>query len=310
MPWWRSLLRYWKPFLTVLVLPVAGNVFAGELRDLVYTGFGWKDPAHYLWWTTGIAGALVLAMSAVAVLVGRDLFRPHNIALGPRRNPHPHPHVVLFLSNLNTAHGRFDAGVPDGLSLSGDLDADLRELVRRKNPKDLRHGEAAVRWPWEMSLRGLFQHRGALRSVTLVCSRESLVQAHWFARLLTDRYAAAFPHLLNPDHVRLLVRAGRSVALSACPTTGEGCAGDPAVMAWDFEDYDELYGGLVAMMDQFAREGTRDTDVMVDVTGGQKPNSVVGALLTVNRRAKFQYVQTNTPNEVIAYDLMTDPVGN
>lgn len=43
--------------------------------------------------------------------------------------------------------------------------------------------------------------------------------------------------------------------------------------------------------------------------GRQGDLPVVGALLTVNRRAKFQYVQTNTPCEVISYDLMTDPVG-
>jgi len=49
--------------------------------------------------------------------------------------------------------------------------------------------------------------------------------------------------------------------------------------------------------------------VILDVTGGQKPNSVVVALLTVNRRAKFQYVQTAGRHAVIADDLVTDVVG-
>jgi len=278
----------WKAFVTLLFLPVIGNVFAGELRDLVYTGFGWKEPAGYLMWTTLVSGGLLLASVFVAVAFGRELFRPRDVAIGARKTAAPHPHVVVFLSALDP-RGTFVEGVPDGLALTTDLSADLEEMVRRK---------PAIRWPREMPLRGLYHHREALTSVTLICSKESLPQAGWFVALL-GRYAAAFPRLTS-DACRLLLHSGVRVPVSAAP---------PADASWDFEDYQQLFDGLNRMMGRFARAGVREPDVMLDVTGGQKTNTVVGAILTVNRRSKFQYVQTNPPHAVIAYDLVADTAG-
>lgn len=248
------LARNWngKAFVTLLFLPIIGNVFAGEFRDWVYTGFGWKEPAEYLIYTTLVSGVLLLASVFVAVAFGRELFRPRDVA-------------------------------------TGDLDADLAEMGRRK---------PGIRWPWEMPLRGLSHHREALASVTLVCSAESLPQAGWFVALLT-RYAATFSRL-TPDACRLLAHSGERVPPSATPPAG-GC--------WDFEDYQQLFDGLNRMMEEFARDGVREPDVMLDVTGGQKTNTVVGAILTVNRQSKFQYVQTNPPHAVLAYDLVVDTAG-
>jgi hypothetical protein len=299
----RLLRDYWKALVTLFFLPVVGNVFAGELRDWSYVQLGWKtDGPKHLWATTLVTGVLLFVVAVVAAAYGRDLFRPRNVALGSKRNPVPHSHLVLFLSNLPTQYANFIDGVPAGLGLSGRLDADMMEMERLKK-LDPKSGQ--VRWLWEMPLRGLKQHREKLTTVTLICSMESLKQVHWFAKILTTTYAVDFP-LLSPDKVRVLARSGPNVHFHANPSR-EAC--DPANMAWDFEDYEELYDALLKMMTIFNNSGVRESEVMIDVTGGQKPNSVVGALLTVNRRAKFQYVQTNDPYDVIAYDLMTEYSG-
>jgi hypothetical protein len=297
--------RYWKAALSALLLPVVGNVFAGELRDLMYTWFGWKEPAWYLWLTAALTGVSFFTLAALTVFFGRDLFAPRNVALGPNINPAPHPHVVLFLSALPLKSGKFADGVPELLPLTGDLDRDFLQMTQLKDrePKD-----GGVRWLWEMPLRALHHHRNQLRSVTLVCSRESLPQAPWFAALLDVRYAAAFPHL-GREAVRLLVHSGADVALEPCPPSTTDAPPATDHRGWDFEEYNELYDGLIGMMNVFQREGMREREVILDVTGGQKPNSVVGALLTVNRRAKFQYVQTGKANAIIAYDHVTDPAG-
>lgn len=303
--WWQHLARYWKAFLTLLFLPVFGSWFADEARDLIYYEWGWKEPLGWPRATTGTAFGLLVAAALLAVWATRELFRPRNVVLASRRNPAPHPHLVLFLSNLHARAGTWNGGVPTGLELTGNLEHDLAEMVRRKSKDRLNPGESEVRWLWEMPLRGLHQHAAVLRGVTLVCSKESLSQAHWFAQLLTGTYEAAFPKL-RLAAVRLLVREGKTVRLDTCPADGKGCGDNPAERAWDFEEFDELFRALEKMAELFESEGVRERDIMIDVTGGQKPNSIVGAMLTVNRRIKFQYVQTNTPYEVIAYDLMTD----
>ena len=302
----RVIVRYWKPVVVFMLIPLLGSWLADESRDWYLHVRGWKpDYQGEPSFTIPLLFVLLAIISCIAAVAARDLFRPRNIALGPKRHPDPHPHVVLFLSDLS-AKVKFVEGIPETLSLTDSLKDDLEEMGRRKNEESLKSGEVVIRWSWEMPLRGLWQHRDVLRFVTLVCSKESLPQAQWFAQLI-ERYKKAFTELI-PGGVRLLVRCGSSIELKPC-TPAAARHGDPATQGWNFEEYDELFNGLVAMIDQLTREGQREADVIIDVTGGQKPNSIVGALLTVNRRAKFQYVQTNTPCEVISYDLMTDPVG-
>lgn len=80
-------------------------------------------------------------------------------------------------------------------------------------------------------------------------------------------------------------------------------------IGWDLEEFDTLYLGLEQKLDTFAKEGTKESEIVIDVTGGQKPNTVVAALVTVNRRAKFQYVRTSDTSKIIAYDLVSNPIG-
>lgn len=60
------------------------------------------------------------------------------------------------------------------------------------------------------------------------------------------------------------------------------------------------------LMQEFSRRGINDKDIVIDITGGQKPNSVVGAVVTFNRRIKAQYVQTEGDNAIIQYDVVHD----
>ena len=46
-----------------------------------------------------------------------------------------------------------------------------------------------------------------------------------------------------------------------------------------------------------------DKDIVIDVTGGTTMASIAGSSSTLNTRVTFQYVQTNPPHEVYAYDV-------
>ena len=111
--------RYWKAFLSVLFLPVVGNAFASELRDLIYHLVGWKtDLGDYLWQTTAVNSVFFFGFALLTLFFGRELLRPRNVALGPNINPAAHPHVVLFLSNIRSNPNKFhDDCTPVGLPL-------------------------------------------------------------------------------------------------------------------------------------------------------------------------------------------------
>lgn len=176
--------------------------------------------------------------------------------------------------------------MPDGLNLGfTGLNADLEEMVRAKERPD-----KPVRWPWEMPLRGLRHHREGLKSVTLVCSELSLPQARLFANLVAG-------YFVSGPKVRVLFDVGGELHLAPCPLTPDP-SGD-----FDFEDFDQLSVGLIWLFAKLQSEGIAERQIMVDVTGGQKPTSIVAAAVTFNRAVEAQYVQTDDPYQVLGYDM-------
>ncbi|MBW1992577.1 MAG: hypothetical protein JRI59_10825 [Deltaproteobacteria bacterium] len=76
-----------------------------------------------------------------------------------------------------------------------------------------------------------------------------------------------------------------------------------AYQGWDFESFDELSHALWFLLRKSPFKNFSAAEVMIDITGGQKPTSVVAAAITFNRPIKAQYVQTNYPWDVISYDV-------
>ena len=72
---------------------------------------------------------------------------------------------------------------------------------------------------------------------------------------------------------------------------------------WDFEAFDDLSRALLHRLRMFKRMEVNEKEIMIDFTGGQKVTSVVAAMVTINRRVKTQYVQTNRPWNVAGYDI-------
>jgi len=70
----------------------------------------------------------------------------------------------------------------------------------------------------------------------------------------------------------------------------------------DFEDYNSVMESIRNLLRREC-EGNTDTNVFVDITGGQKIASVAAAAATIGTIGQFQYVQTNHPNDVLVSDL-------
>lgn len=247
-------------------------------------------------WLSGTKGVLSLSRCLYILLFMGSailLYRQRNTFFRPRtrylRNetPEQRKHLILFLSNLNTEKGKFNNGVSDGLTLSNDLDADIKEMEILKDKKP------PVYWSWEMPLRGISHHFGVLQSVTIICSEESIAQAHWFLDICRQ-----YDSLKD---VTFFILAKNPVELISTPS-GETLA---SARGWKFEDFNELSNAMWILIKKLKRQhGIKESEITIDFTSGQKVNSVVATAITFNRKIKSQYVQTNTPYAVLGYDAM------
>lgn len=286
----------WKAILAALLTIFLGGWAPDEVRDLVERirqpeGASTSLTRHVNG-AIGTSAALVLALLWLYHL--RKLWTRPRTRLRQMENPPASPHLILFLSTLSPDSQQCDQGIPKEVELTGDLSKDLETLekLKRQSPP--------VRWSWEMPLRALHHHASELQSVTFLCSEKSLVQLHWFVRILREIYSSELGQL---DCRALLKRD--SDPLTEVPTQGwnaEQCES----WGWDFESFDELSRGMVRLLEHLHEEGTADREIVVDFTGGNKVTSVVAASVTFNREVTSEYVQTNPPWQVISYDLVLD----
>jgi len=132
---------------------------------------------------------------------------------------------------------------------------------------------------WKMCHYGLEKHSARLKKVWAVCSPESFDQYADFVRLFQPMFPQAE-----------FLRANEDCGIS-------------------FEDME----GVVSIIEDVLHTLPHDmdeSDVIIDITSGQKPNSVAGALVTlISPGREFQYVQTNDPHEVKTYAYQVSAIG-
>lgn len=134
----------------------------------------------------------------------------------------------------------------------------------------------AERFPWKPCQRGLELHKGKLKEVWVVCSLQSSKQFAHFKAMFQELY---------PDvhFVRL-----------------------------DIESFEDISALVETLEDVFANlpHDIDETDVVIDITGGQKPASIAGMMVSlVNANRQVQYVQTNEPHDVKTYAYEIKTVG-
>lgn len=252
-------------------------------------------------WLSGtpIPRRLLLSSSGsvfVFILSAWALYRSRSLLYAPRtrymtnESAEQRECVVIFLSHLRVDRGEFIDGVPRGIRMTGNLESDLEELVRLKEDPA---GSVRIQWSWEMSLRAIRHHIGTLRVLVVVCSEESIEQIEWFLAVL--RRYPVLEGLSVWTAVKGVGDRAEFVAETSVLSPRRG---------WNFEAFDDLSRALLDVIEFLRRQGARESDIMIDFTGGQKVTSVVAAAVTFNRPTKTQYVQTNKPYRVISYDVL------
>lgn len=265
--------------LTLMLGSWAADAWESNLREW-YTGF--QGLFNWKWVVT------VLFIGSILTLrFFKNRFFPPRTKELKKRGIEQRKHLIQFLSDIHGVEEKQSA-IPGWFNPTWSLESDLESLEAIKT------NEPWKRWSWEMSLRGIHQHLYTVETVTLVCSQSSIRLVPYFVALCRKYY--------DFKDIRFFVYAlkqNRAVLLNASDITGK-----EEVCGFDFEEFDNLYEALHSLLKVLKRRKIREQDIMIDITGGQKPNSVVGAALTFQTKLMFQYVRTNEPHSIVTYDVV------
>lgn len=280
---WRLRWQEWHPWVAGVLVVLSSAWFADSLRDLFEDI---RKGMNISGWIFGLFYFIVLIGAIIWLYKTRKmLFQPRTRHLEEHTKPEKRQYLILFLSNLFEGKGDVE-GIPEWLNLTDDIENDVQvmEKIKVENPRQ--------QWRWEMPLRAIKHHTGTLKQVVLVCSDESIKQAHWFYQVVR-RYL----EFHDIEVMVLLNDASGAVRLTPCTDQQRRTGG------WDFEQFNSLATAIRELFKLFHKLNIPEKQVMIDFTGGPKVSSVVAVAVTFNRDASAQYVQTNNPWEVKGYDV-------
>jgi len=134
---------------------------------------------------------------------------------------------------------------------------------------------AESRHSWEMPYRAIQYHQSKLEALYVIPSPESLGQYRLFEKLVKKEFPELALHCMH---------------------------------AVDFEEIKPVFAEVNRTYEQIKKVckensiNIREKEIVLDVTGGQKVTSIVGAISSLRYERRFEYVSTNT-KEVRMYDI-------
>lgn len=274
---WRALLPGW------LIL-ISGSWVADGLKgEVLFGDWAWgRLLAEHRW--LGLAFAVLCFVLASLWLYSyrRDFERVRSLS---QDRCTPHRSLVVLVSTPNPVpHEERDGSLrlpaPDGREIRLPAPDRQEMLATDKLDHDIDRVLSGIRWNWQQLLRGVRPHAGMIERVCLVGSpgeRGSFQHLDLCEKMLR-RYLGAEV---------VIARHHRKV---------------------DFEDFNGLVRELRGIVTAEKRAGMTDEDIVIDITGGPKTASIAGSAITFSTEVTFQYVQTNTPFAVYAYDVDQQPL--
>lgn len=262
-------------FFPALLVLISGSWLADGIKGEVLFS-DWSSFFANRAWGLSVAFGVFLA-SSYGLYRLRHAFA--NIQSLSRHKCDPHKSLILLVSTP-TFKTRLDAvsrtlHFPDGtdIKLSDNLCKDIKAL-----------GKSGKRWNWQQMMRAIQPHivdpEKRLRRLHLIGSAGSI---------------GSFGHL----------NSCKKWLKGYLPGVEITTIDPPGV---DFEDFNAVIRHIQETIDEQKKGGKgkvkfTDKDIVIDVTGGTAMASIAGSSSTLNTRVTFQYVQTNPPHEVYAYDV-------
>lgn len=251
-------------------------------------GIGWITDSLFEWIIdveTALAGGTVanwwplhrlLSLAYFAIIMTwlgvltRGAQRRYRPRVGTDPAPPPVRGLVLFLSQLKPQE---EATLRDALDGLTDL-AGFRACCGRLN--------------WRMPLEAIAFHQPRLRHAVLICSRLGSAEQLGLFRALVRRVFPDAAFVLH-DVAELDMRYGGGVP---------------------FDDVDAVSRATDDAVEFLLQQRLAITDVLIDVTGGQKTNAVAATAVALAEGRRIQYVagnaETSEPYGVTVYDVTYD----
>lgn len=275
-----------KVFIPWFVVGIAG-ISVTWFADAVHTSI--KE----LWNNDNINGSWLFitfifffVMIVLLAKIKNNLFAPRTKEL-IKQPVEKRKHLILFLSPVSKFFLK-KGGIPDWFNPSWKLKKDLDDL------KKIKQNDQSKRWSWEMPLRGIEGHLDVLQSVTIICSKDTVRCASAFLKL-----CKGYDELRNRIFYLLAEKEKKTQLINSADFSDFD-----QLQGYDFENFDEMIKALLQLQKEFKKLNCLEKDTVIDITGGQKPNSVVGAVVTFTNKLKFQYVRTNEPYDIVSYDVI------
>ena len=259
-------------FILALLVLVSGSWIAdgvkGEVLFADWSGF-FANRA----WGLSVAFGFFLAASFGLYRLRRTFANIQSLSW---HKCDPHKSLILLVStpsggttpdSSRTLH--FEDGTK--IQLTDDLHQDIKDLdaLLTKNP--------SCRWNWQQMMRAIQPHIRELHRLHLIGSTDGS-----FGDLdLCKKWLAGYLPEVE------ITRDESGV---------------------NFGDFNAMVRRIQETIDKQKKGGKgkvkfTDKDIVIDVTGGTTTASIAGASTTLNTKVTFQYVQTNAPYEVFAYDV-------
>jgi hypothetical protein len=198
--------------------------------------------------------------------------RLKKIVNSPRKievsNEPPEPVKVLgvFLSSFNV---RFNSAQPQPVIVKGKEQESLEKVLSEQSAKR----ETLDGTTWEMPLKAIEFHKSRIETLYLFTSSGSkgtTTDSDLFVRLVNALYPGISVAELVPGGV-------------------------------DFENIKEIFSAVEDLYGDAVAQGYKEKDVLVDITGGKKPNSIAASIATLAAGRKFQYISED--KVVRSYDV-------
>lgn len=248
----------------------------------------WTFPPQYAWVVRlaiiafFIFSFLMLYQYRISFFPVKSLSRaevvPHKCLVIPVSTPYP----------LNKADDVLICVENGAYKISVQKEGTMIEVPQKDITHDIQLLEG-TRWSWQQMLRCIEPHKDRIKHIYLIGSpcpdgeeKKGSYNSLCAAEFLINHY------LKNSD-----------VKVRKHP------------FPVDFEDFDGLTNAFNKAIAEFKLEGISEKHIIIDITGGQKPASIAGAIVTLDKNVTFQYVQPKPDKsgkyKVLAYDAIIQP---
>ncbi len=206
----------------------------------------------------------------------------------------PQKVLVICLSTPNPKHKGFDLG--DGKKISFHCEAEpmdgrVDHLLIGSINDDIQTTSVLSKQGvnWQQSLRAIHFHSDTLERLVIVPSLSKPGDTG------SEAYIEQFLALLAHYQSRPEWSKPFSVAVHS-----------PV----DYEDFEKLHAAFMSILNSSKSDGFKESEIVFDITAGQKVPSVAAAMVTLTTRADFQYVQTfkekDRKPEIMTYSVVAE----